>query len=81
MSEASKGDERREEYDFTPEMLRQGVRGVVAGGVHTCVRTQPRLTKGRTERRAKRLCALEWQCVRNPCKWSCCWRVGVMPRE
>jgi hypothetical protein len=30
MSEASKSDEMREEYDFTPEMLRQGVRGKYA---------------------------------------------------
>jgi hypothetical protein len=30
MSEASKPDEMREEYDFTPEMLRQGVRGKYA---------------------------------------------------
>ncbi len=30
MSEASKTDELREEYDFTPEMLRQGVRGKYA---------------------------------------------------
>jgi hypothetical protein len=30
MSEASKSDELREEYDFTPEMLRQGVRGKYA---------------------------------------------------
>lgn len=30
MSEASNTDELREEYDFTPEMLRQGVRGKYA---------------------------------------------------
>jgi hypothetical protein len=30
MSEASNSDEMREEYDFTPEMLRQGVRGKYA---------------------------------------------------
>jgi hypothetical protein len=30
MSESSKSDELREEYDFTPEMLRQGVRGKYA---------------------------------------------------
>jgi hypothetical protein len=30
MSEASKSDELREEYDFTPEMLGQGVRGKYA---------------------------------------------------
>ncbi|CAN5852347.1 MAG: hypothetical protein M3418_12435 [Gemmatimonadota bacterium] len=30
MSEVSNSDELREEYDFTPEMLRQGVRGKYA---------------------------------------------------
>lgn len=30
MSEASKTDELRDEYDFTPEMLRQGERGKYA---------------------------------------------------
>jgi hypothetical protein len=30
MSEASKSEELREEYEFTPEMLRQGVRGKYA---------------------------------------------------
>jgi hypothetical protein len=37
--------------------------------------------KGRMERRAKRFCVLEWQCVRSPCKWSYRWRVGVKLRE
>lgn len=30
MSEVSNSDELREEYEFTPEMLRQGVRGKYA---------------------------------------------------
>ncbi len=53
---------------------------VVGPGCHHGKGPKPHLTKGRTERREKRRCALEWPCTRSRCRSSYRWRIGVKPR-